>query len=385
MAWNEPGGGDNDPWSGKPKNQGPPELDEIVRNLQEKLGGLFGGGKSPQKDSGGGGGMSMPNRSGLGIVAGIVLVVWLASGIYIVEPAERGVEFRFGAYREVTQPGPHWHWPYPIEDVIEVNVDQISSFRHEAQMLTSDENIIDIELTVQSRIQDAADYLIQDRDPDKTLRDVTETVVREIIGKSRLDFILTEGRGSVQTSITSSIQALINQYKTGLEVTSVNMQPAKPPEQVKEAFDDAIKAREDKERIENDAQAYANEILPKARGAGARIVEDAKAYRAKVVAESEGQASRFVAVLTEYEKAPEVTRERLYLDAVESVLRNNGKVVMDVEGGNNLVYLPLDRLLDSRPERPVTGGSVSMPPSASRQANPEPSSTRHVDRSRRER
>jgi len=384
MAWNEPGGGDNDPWGGKPTNQGPPELDEIVRKLQEKLGGLFGGGKPPKKDSGGGG-MSLPNRAGFGVIGGIVFVVWMASGIYIVEPAERGVEFRFGAFSEVTQPGPHWHWPVPIEDAIEVNVDQISSFRHDAQMLTSDENIIDIELTVQSRIQDAADYLIQDRDPDKTLRDVTETTVREIIGKSQLDFILTEGRGSVQTSIKSSIQTLINQYRTGLEVTSVNMQPAKPPEQVKEAFDDAIKAREDKERIENDAQAYSNEILPKARGAAARIVEDAKAYRARVVAEAEGEASRFAAVLTEYEKAPEVTRERLYLDAVESVLRNNGKVVMDVQGGNNLVYLPLDRLLDNRAGRSTSGVGAKVPTSGSRSAEPGPSPIRRVDRSRRER
>ncbi len=349
MAWNEPGGGNRDPWRDKGGSQGPPELDEVVRKLQEKLGGLFGGGKKPRGEGGAppssGGG---PSSVGLGLIAGIAFLVWLASGIYIVEPAERGVELRFGSFTQVTQPGPHWHLPFPIEEVKEVNVDQISSFRHKAQMLTSDENIVDIELTVQSRIQDAADYLFQDREPEKTLRDVTETLVRETIGKSRLDFILTEGRSSVQDSIRTGIQGLLNEYRTGLEVTSVNMQPAKPPEQVKSAFDDAIKAREDKERIENQAEAYANEVVPNARGAGARRVEDAKGYEARVIAKAEGEASRFLAVMREYAKAPEVTRERLYLDTLQSVLESTSKVMLDAEGSNNLMYLPLDRLMDRK-------------------------------------
>jgi membrane protease subunit HflK len=215
-------------------------------------------------------------------------------------------------------------------------------------MLTQDENIVDVELTVQSKIQDAADYLFQDQAPQKTLRDVTETVVRKTIGESKLDFILTEGRGAIAATIQERVQNLINQYKTGLEVTSINMQPAKPPDQVKEAFDDAIKAREDKERLENKAEAYANEIVPQARGEAARIEADAKAYRDKVIASAEGESSRFLAILTEYTKAPEVTRERLYLETMEKVLGESNKVLLDVDEGNSLMYLPLDQLMKQR-------------------------------------
>lgn len=382
MAWNEPGGGDRDPWSGKSGNQGPPELDEVVRKLQEKLGGLFGGGRRP-RPSPGGGGPGAGGKISLSLGAGVLVLVWIASGIYIVEPAERGVVLRFGAYLEVTQPGPHWHLPYPIEDRVKVNVDQISSFRHKAQMLTADENIVDIEFTVQSRIQDAADVLFQDQNPEKTLKDVTETAVREIIGKSKLDYILTEGRGSIQIDIKDTIQTLLSQYRTGLEVVSVNMQPAKPPEQVKEAFDDAIKAREDKERLENEAQAYSNEILPKARGAAARIVEDAKAYKAKVVAEAQGQADRFVAVMKEYNKAPEVTRERLYLDTMENALAKTNKVLMDTGSGNNILYLPLDRMGESRPSQvPMALPGNLTPPPATTDAVESPAKTQ-VERGRR--
>lgn len=348
MAWNEPGGGDGDkdPWSGKGGDQGPPDLDEVVRKLQEKLGGVFGGGKS---SGGGAGGRTPagPGAAGIGAILFIALLVIAAlKGFYIIEPAERGVEMRFGKYHKITEPGPHVLIPF-VDEVIKVNVDRISSFRHKAQMLTKDENIVDIELTVQSKVQDPADFLFQDQDPEKTMRDATETAVRESIGKSNLDFILTEGRGSIANTIKQGVQDLVNTYRTGLEITSVNMQPAKPPEQVKSAFDDAIKAREDKERQENQAEAYANAVVPKARGAAARLVEDAKAYRDKVIAEAEGETNRFLAVLTEYEKAPEVTRERLYLETVESVLGNVNKVMLDVEGGNSLMYLPLDKLIES--------------------------------------
>lgn len=348
MAWNEPGGDNKDPWSGKGGDQGPPDLDEVVKKMQEKLGGLFGGRKGP-RSVGPGGSMPTPgpgNIKGIAILAGAVLVVLLGiKSFYTVEPAERGVVMRFGAFKDITQPGPHLLVPF-IDQVMKVNVDQITSFSHKAQMLTKDENIVDIELTVQSKIQDAADYLFQDQNPEKTIRDATETAVRETIGKSRLDFILTEGRGSIADSIKTRAQELINIYRSGLEVTSVNTQPAKPPEQVKSAFDDAIKAREDKARLENQAQAYANEVVPKARGAGARRVEAAKAYRDKVIAESEGETSRFLAVLAEYEKAPEVTRRRLYLDAVQEVLGRTNKVIMDVKDGNSLMYLPIDKLIE---------------------------------------
>lgn len=387
MAWNEPGGGNKDPWSGKGGgDQGPPDLDEVVRKLQERLGGLFGGKKRGPGEPGGGG----PTSSGggisgkaIGIIAAIAFVGWLASGIYIIEPAERGVVLRFGAYTKMTEPGPHWRFPFPIEKVHAVNVDEISTFTHNAAMLTKDENIVDVELTVQSRIQDAADYLFQDQSPDKTLRDATETVVRKTIGGSRLDFILTEGRSAVAATIRERAQALVNQYKTGLEITSVNMQPAKPPEQVKEAFDDAIKAREDKERLENKAEAYANEILPQARGEAARVQADAKAYRDKVVAGAEGETSRFLALLSEYEKAPVVTRERLYLETMEQVLAETGKVLLDVKEGNSLMYLPLDQLVKQGGGK---GQSQSgQGPSARVNPEPTPSPERQVVRERRAR
>ncbi len=388
MAWNEPGGGNKDPWGGKQGGeQGPPDLDEVVRKLQDRLGGLFGGKKKQPNEPGGGGGLGGPaggfSIKMIGIMAAILFVVWLASGIYIIEPAERGVILRFGAYSTMTEPGPHWHIPYPIERVERVNVDEISSFTHKAAMLTKDENIVDMELTVQSRIQDAADYLFQDQNPGKTLRDATETVVRTTIGGSNLDFVLTEGRSAVAAAIKERTQALVNRYKTGLEVTSVNLQPAKPPEQVKEAFDDAIKAREDKERLENKAEAYANEIIPLARGKAARVEADAKAYRDQVVAGAEGETSRFLAVLREYEKAPEVTRERLYLETMEKVLGENSKVLLDVKDSNSLMYLPLDQILKQR----GSGGPGQSAPMNNLRATsePAPGPQREVARERRTR
>jgi membrane protease subunit HflK len=397
MAWNEPGGGNKDPWSGKGGgDQGPPDLDEVVRKLQERLGSLFGGKRSSSGGSsggsGGGGGGGFGFGSGgisvrtLGIVGGILVILWLASGIYIVEPAERGVVMRFGKYVNTTDPGPHWRFPFPIETVTTVNVDEVSTFSHQAAMLTKDENIVDVELTVQSRIQDAADFLFQDQDPSRTLRDATETVVRKTIGGSRLDYILTEGRGAIATTIQGRVQALMDQYRTGLLVTSVNMQPAKPPDQVKEAFDDAIKAREDKERAENKAEAYANQILPQARGEAARILADAKAYRDKVIAESEGEAARFSAVLTEYHKAPEVTRQRLYLDTMERVFEDTNKVVLDTEdGGNSLLYLPLDQLLKQRQGTGAPSVQSQTLPPAQIDNRIRQAPVRPVDRERRSR
>lgn len=391
MAWNEPGGGNKDPWSGKGGGEeGPPDLDEVVRKLQERLGGLFGGKQPPGSGSGSGGGGfgggGHLSTKVVGVVLGILLVIWLATGIYIVEPAERGVVMRFGRYVDTTGPGPHWHLPMPIERVIKVNVDEISTLTHKAAMLTQDENIVEVELTVQSRIQDAADYLFQDQDPERTLNDATVTVVRVVIGQSKLDYVMTEGRGAVAVTIKERIQNLLDRYKTGLLVTSVNMHPAKPPEQVKAAFDDAIKAREDKERLENQAEAYANEVLPNARGKAARIVADAKAYRDQVIAESEGEAARFTAILSEYAKAPEVTRQRLYLETMEDVLGKNGKVLLDVqEGGNSLLYLPIDQLMKQQNTQSQTTPSTSAPSAASVMPPDQSPQRRVVDRDRRSR
>ncbi|MFP4061480.1 MAG: FtsH protease activity modulator HflK [Halochromatium sp.] len=385
MAWNEPGGGNRDPWGnnqGGPGNQGgPPDLDEIVRKLQERVGGLFGG-KGP---SGGGGGFGGGDLSLtlLGVLGAGLLVAWLLTGIYIVEPAERGVVLRFGAYVKTTASGPHWRMPWPIGRVEIVNVDEISSFSHKAAMLTRDENIVDVELTVQSRIQDAANYLFQDQAPMKTLRDATETVVRKTIGGAQLDFILTEGRGAVADMIQQGVQSLMDEYKTGLIVTSVNMQPAKPPEQVKDAFDDAIKAREDKERLENKAEAYANEILPQARGEAARAVADAKAYRDRVIASAEGETSRFSAIRAQYENAPEVTRERLYLETIESVLTGSNMVLIDVPQGNSLMYLPLDQLMRKQPATiPLRTPMLDASGSKQESSRSTPSPMRDVSRER---
>jgi modulator of FtsH protease HflK len=379
MAWNEPGG-DKDPWGGNGKNQGPPDLDEVVKKLQDKMGGLFGGGKGPS--GGADGSIHGPGSTGIGMIVVIAFLVWMASGIYIIEPAERGVILRFGSYQEVTDPGPHWHLPFPIETVQKFNVDEISSFRHQALMLTRDENIVDIELTVQSRIQDAADYWFQDQNPDKTMRDATETAVRETIGKSDLDFILTQGRGAIADKIKNGVQDLLNGYQTGIEIIGINMQPAKPPEQVKSAFDDAIKAREDKEKKENKAQAYANEVIPVARGNAARKMADANAYKERVIAEAEGEASRFLAILTEYEKAPEVTRKRLYLDTIEDVLGKTNKVMIDTKDSNSLMYLPLDKLIQPGMNRPGSKLRNALPDQVKRQVQP---SQREVNRGRRSR
>jgi membrane protease subunit HflK len=380
MAWNEPGGNGKDPWGGKGGDQGPPDLDEVVKKLQDKFGGIFGGGK-PSRGGGSVGGGSGPGSKSIGVVLAIGLIVWIASGVYIVEPAERGVVLRFGAYSETTQPGPHWHIPFPVERRILVNVDQISSFRHKAQMLTRDENIVDVEFTIQSRIQDAGDFLFQDRDPNKTLRDATETAVREIIGKSDLDFILTQGRSAIADRIKQGAQGLLDAYKTGLIITSVNMQPAKPPEQVKSAFDDAIKAREDKEKLENQAEAYANEVVPQARGEAARRTADANAYRDRVIAEAEGDVSRFLAILSEYRREPNVTRERLYLDAIESMLGQSSKVMLDTQGGNSLMYLPLDKLIQGG-EKGITVREQQFSTKETSRNQSSSGQIRNVDRTR---
>ena len=344
MAWNEPGGNDRDPWSDKGKDQGPPDLDEVVKKLQDKMGGLFGG-KGGGSSSGNG--AAKPNGKLVVVLVLVVATVLLAiKGFYIVQPAERAVVQRFGAYHSVTTPGPHFLLPF-IDTKKIVNVDQVNKFRHRAQMLTKDENIVDVTLTVQYRIQDAADYMFQDASPDKTINSAVESALRQVTGKSTLDEIITQNRSAVAAMVKQDTQKLLDTYKTGLVVTNVNIQDANPPEQVKEAFDDATRAMADKERVQNQADAYANDIVPRARGAAARQVENAKADAFKVVSEAKGETKRFLDLLDEYQKAPEVTRQRLYLDTMQNVLSNSGKVMLDIkEGGNTLTYLPLDRLMN---------------------------------------
>jgi len=344
MAWNEPGGsGDKDPWGRRNDEQGPPDLDELLKKLQQKFSGLFGGGGGRREGGGRSGG-----GIGLGAILAGLLAVWALSGIYIVKEGMQGVVLQFGAFREITGPGPHWY-PRFIQSVEIVDMNQVRSVNlgrvpDEALMLTQDENIIDIKFTVQYNIKSARDYLFNVRDPDLTLRQATESAVREVVGKNTLDFIFTEGRTQVAADAERLIQQILDSYQTGIAVIKLNMQDAQPPSQVKDAFADATKAREDRIRQINEAQAYANDVLPKARGRASRMVQEAEAYRAEVVSIAQGESRRFSQVLTEYRKAPRVTRERLYLETMEEVLGRTGKILVDVKQGNNLLYLPVDKL-----------------------------------------
>lgn len=363
MAWNEPGGsGDKDPWGGRGggKDQGPPDLDEVVRNLQKKFGGIFGGGKGGAT---GGGGAGKTGSLGLGLIGAILIAVWGFSGLYTVEEGTRGVVLQFGQYNKTTMPGLHWY-PRFIQSVEVVDIEQIrgmsigfrsgtsarattvgSSVGRESLMLTQDENIVDVKLAVQYKVKSASDYLFRVLDPETTLRQAIESAIREIIGKNNMDFILREGRAEITAQARELIQTILDRYETGLQVTTVNLQDAQPPEQVQDAFADAVKAREDQVRVTNEAEAYANDIIPKARGNAARQLSEANAYKEQVIANATGEASRFSQVLAEYKKAPEVTRKRLYLEAVESVMSNSSKVMVDIKGGGNLLYLPLDKMM----------------------------------------
>ena len=338
MPWNQPGDDQKDPWGGGGggggRKDGQPDLDELLKKLGIKFGGL--------KGMKGGGGAS---RSSIIALVAVGALIWLASGFYIVGEGERGVELRFGAATTVTRPGPHWHLPYPIETVEKIDIDQVRSFQHRASMLTQDENIVDIELAVQYRVKDPMEYVFQVRFPDATLQDAVESALREAVGKSNMDYVLNEGRAQIAAMSRDLTQAMLDGYRSGLEVTTVNLQQSQPPEAVQEAFNDAIKAREDNVRFVNEAEAYANGIVPLARGEAARMVEEATAFKEQVVSRATGDASRFSQLNAEYNKAPEVTRRRLYLETVESVLASTSKVVVDTKQGNSLMYLPLDKMI----------------------------------------
>ena len=355
MAWNEPGNndGDKDPW-GKRGDDGPPDLDDILKDVKRKLGGLFGGNSSNDNDNGGS--SDGASSIALGLMVLVAFLVWLASGIYIVQPAERGVEMRFGAYTETTKPGPHWHMPFPIESVEKVDVARIrtatigfgqsgGSVSSEALMLTKDENIIELKVEVQFHVEDAAQYLFNVVNPDLTLRQMTESAVREIVGKTSMDDVFKTGRAAMASKAEIELQALLADYGTGLVVTNFNMPDIQPPPQVQEAFADVVKADADKESKILEARAYAKDIVPRARGKATRIVQESEAYQNQVIAKARGESSRFTQVLTEYEKAPAITKERLYLDTMETVYSRTQKVLVDVsKDSNNVLYLPLDRM-----------------------------------------
>ena len=354
MAWNEPGGsGGKDPWGQRRKEQGPPDLDQILKNIRNKLTGLFGGKR-------GGADNESVNRYGVWLIIGVALVLWLLSGFYIVQQSERGVVLRFGKKSEITGPGGlHWHWPFPIEHVEKVNVEQVSTLwigrrndksvgaagADSGYMLTEDENIIVIEFSVQYKVKDPGDYLFNVRDPVSTIVQATESAVREVVGKSQLDFIMTEGQFEVADKTRVLLQQILDRYKCGIQITQVQMQKASPPDDVKAAFEDAIKAREDGDRYIQDAKAYENDIIPRARGGAARLIQEAQGYKASVTARAEGDARRFTSIEKEYAKAPGVTRERMYLETMEQVLSSTSKIFVDLKGGNNVLYLPLDKLV----------------------------------------
>lgn len=347
MAWNEPGPG-RDPWNQGPKrgdNRKPPQLDDVLKRFKERFGGKGGGGSA-------GGGLPKHLPSGL-IGLGVIVIagLWLASGAYVVDEQERAVVLRFGQHVGTTSPGLHWHLPWPVEDVEIVNVTGVRSVREEATMLTQDENIIDVELSVQYRVSNVEEYVFQISDPDLTLKQATKAAVRQVVGQSKMDFILTDGREEVADETKRVLQELLDQYKAGLAVTEVNLQQAQPPEPVQASFADAIKAREDQARLKNEAEAYANSRLPRARGAAARQIAEATGYREQVVAKAEGDASRFDQLLNEYRKSQKVTKERLYLDMMQSVLGNSNKILIDADKSNPMLYLPLDQMLKNTPRK----------------------------------
>jgi membrane protease subunit HflK len=362
----------NDPNWGRRPNQGPPDLDEIWRDFNRKLGGLFG-----RRGGGGGDDPQGPDAravgGGAGLLVGLIFAVWLASGFYIVNADQNGVVLRFGKHVETTQPGPRWHLPYPIETAEVVNVLGVRSvevgYRNnvkskvlkESLMLTDDENIVDVQFAVQYVLKSPTDYLFKNRAPEDTVLQAAETAIREIVGKSSMDFVIFEGRAEVATRAHKLMQEILDRYDTGINIQKVTMQNAQPPEQVQASFDDAVKAGQDRERQKNEGQAYANDVIPKAKGMAARLQAEAEGYRARVVERAEGDAARFRQIVGEYNRAPQVTRDRLYIEAIEQVLTNTTKVLVDQKGSNNLLYLPLDKIMQ-------------MPGSAAPEAAPKPES-----------
>jgi membrane protease subunit HflK len=367
MAWNEPGRNRN-PWGNRP-DKGAADLDEALRNLQRKLSGIFGGGGGGRPGGGGGDGGAMMRGFGFGTIALVLLGVWAMTGFYVVDAAERGVVTRFGKFVGTTEPGLRWHIPWPVEARRIVNVQSIESFSDQTRMLTSDENLVDINIAVQYRRAEPVDFSFNVRDPENTLGDVSESAIREIIGRSKLDFVLEEGRQQIAAQTKELIQRTLDLYKTGIEVTSVNLQGVTVPEPVQTSQRDAIKAREDRERLALEAQAYANDILPKAKGSASRQFEDAQAYKARVVADAQGEAQRFTLVSEAYRRAPGVTRQRMYYETIEDVLGGTNKVLVDTKGTGNMLYLPLDRLTERRTptlsldeQRQLPAGTASSGP-----------------------
>lgn len=381
MAWNDPGRNRN-PWGNRP-DKGAADLDEALRNLQRKLSGMLGGGGAGGDGERGDGG-GMMRGFGVGTVALVLVAIWAATGLYKVDAAERAVVTRFGDYVATTEPGLRWHMPWPIETRQIVNVESVEGFSDQTRMLTSDENLVDINIAVQYRRAEPVAYAFNVRDPESTLGEVSESAIREIVGRSTLDFVLEQGRQEITAKTRELIQRTLDSYQSGIEVTTVNLQGVSVPEQVQSAQRDAIKAREDKERLALEAQAYANDILPKAKGSAARQMEDSQAYKARIVADAEGEASRFAKLLEAYERSPGVTRQRLYYETMEEVLGSTNKVLVDTKGTGNMIYLPLDKLLERRAPALTLDEQRQVPATAAPRASATEESTTTVE-TRRER
>lgn len=347
------------------QEEGPPDLDELLNDIRKKIGRMFGKKEIDQKIPKPSGGNATPNSGNdqLPIVPIVLIVVllWTATGFYIVDQGSRGVVLRFGKNTEVTMPGPRWHIPYPIESAEVVNLEQVRTIEvgyrsagdaagrakelRESLMLTDDENIIDLQFAVQYNLKSAEAFLFNNRSADGSVRGAAESAIREIVGKSKMDFALYEGREEIAVKAKKLMQEILDRYNTGINVTSVTMQNAQPPEQVQAAFDDAVKAKQDLERQKNEGQAYANDVIPKAKGTASRLASEAQGYRVRVESEAKGNASRFEQILTQYNRAPEVMRDRIYIEAQEQILSNVSKVIVDQKSSNSLLYLPLDKLI----------------------------------------
>jgi membrane protease subunit HflK len=372
----------NDPQWGKKNNEGPPDLDEILRKLQQKIASLLGfrgraSGERPPP-SGGGPGMGAALGGGAVFIGLLIVAIWLASGFYIVDEGNRGVVLRLGKYHETTMPGPRWHIPYPFESKENVNVAQVRTVEvgyrgnpknkqpQEALMLTDDENIVDIQFAVQYTLKNPEQYLFKNKNPEDNVLQAAETAIREVVGKSKMDFVLSQGRSEVASRVKLLMQQILDRYETGINVTTVNLQGAQAPEQVQAAFEDVVRAGQDRERFKNEGQAYANDVVPKARGISARLIEEANGYRQSVIATAQGDASRFTQILSEYQKAPAVTRERMYLDTMQQILGATSKVLIDQKAGQNLLYLPLDRIMQQAgivpPVSAMEPTTVTAPP-----------------------
>ncbi len=392
MSLNDPQwgnrGGSDEPGGPRRPNDGPPDLEELWRDFNRRLNGLFG--KKGGGGNGGGDGPRLPNidfnprflGGGIGLLLGLIALVWLASGFYIVDASQRGIVLQFGSFKEATEPGLRWRLPYPIQSHELVNLTGVRTIEigyrgsernkvlKEALMLTDDENIVNIQFAVQYILKDPVEYLFNNRHTDEAVMGAAESAVREIVGKSRMDFVLYEGREQIATQAAKLMQDILDRYQSGILISKVTMQNAQPPEQVQAAFDDAVKAGQDRERQKNEGQAYANDVIPKAKGTAARLMEEANGYKQRVIATAEGDASRFKQVVSEYAKAPEVTRQRMYLDTMQQIFANTSKVMVDAKGQGNLLYLPLDKLMQATAAAAPSVAAESQAAPAARPAAP---------------